>query len=88
MRQICAAGMSFLNSLPSADSIIRRMVVEEKRTLSDVCIALREAFPDISRGLSKRSIRRYCAENGIHSTSRLKDDVIDRLVLTSIQKVC
>lgn len=63
-------------------------MVEEKRTAAEVSIALNRAFPHISRGLSTRSIRRYCASNGIHSTSRLKDDVVDRLVSTNILKVC
>lgn len=79
--------MAVLSSLPSVDSMLTRMVVEERRTLSEISRALKEAYPHVSKGLSERSVRRYCAANGIHGTSRLKDSVLDRLVLTSIDKV-
>ena len=77
-----------LDSLPSVYSMIKRMVVDERCTLSEVSRALKEAYPHLSRGLSVRSVRRYCAVKGIHRTSRLKDSVLDRVVWTSIDKVC
>ena len=80
--------MSVLSSLPSADLLIRKMVIDEGRTLSEVCVALKSAYPHISRGLSERSIRRYCAANNIHASSRLKDSAVDRVVWTNILKVC
>ena len=79
--------MSVLSNLLAADSIIRKMVVEEKRTLSEVCLALKESFPHLSRGFSRRSVRRYCADNGIHKTSRLQNSMLDRVVWTYILKV-
>lgn len=66
---------SVLSLLP-VDSLIKAMVVDERRTLSEVSRALKEACPHISKGLSERSIQRYCAANGIHGTSRVKDCVL------------
>jgi hypothetical protein len=82
------AAVSVLTSLPSVDSMIRRMVVDARCTLPEVSRALKRAFPHVSRGLSVRSVRRYCAVMGIHRTSRLKDSVVDRIVCTCIDKVC
>ena len=79
--------MAALSFLPAADSTIRRMVIEEKRTHSEVCRELMDSFPHLTRCLSTRSIRRYCADNNIHKTSRLKNNLLDHLVVTSIQKV-
>ena len=76
-----------LSTLSEADSIIKKMVIEEKCTLSKVSRELRRFFPYILRGLSVRSIRRYCADNGIHKTQRVKDEILDRVVLTNIDKV-
>ena len=69
------------------DILIREMVLVDNRSHLYVSEALKAKFPDISRGLSSRSIRRYCAANGIHRTSRLPEDALDRVVRTSIQKV-
>ena len=82
-----STAVSVLSSLPSVDSHIRQLVVQERRTLPEVSRALKEAYPHVSRGLSVRSLRRYCATNRIHKTSRLKDSVLDRLVWTGVDKV-
>ena len=79
--------MAVLESVPAADSIIRKLVVEEKRSYSDVSTVLKATFPQIAKGFSCRSIRRYCKQENIQKTSRLEQHAVDRLVETSIQKV-
>ena len=76
-----------MNFSPGVGAIIREMVIEEKRTHSEVSTLLKQYFPG-SKGLSTRSVRRYCAENDIHKTSRLRAKMLDRVVWSSIQKVC
>ena len=40
------------------------------------------------RGFSERSIRRYCKEHRISKTSQLDDVALDRIVHSSVSKVC
>ena len=40
---------------------------------------LRSAFPGV-RGLSVRSLKRFCAKHNLHATSRCSDQVLDVLV--------
>lgn len=80
--------MATLESIPGAGSLVKKLVLEEKRSHSYVSEVLKAVFPYVSRGLSWRSVRRYCERNNVHRTSRLQDCVVDRLVLTNIQKVC
>ena len=39
------------------------------------------------RGLSARSVRRYCKKNGIHRSPRLESSSVDVLITWSIGKV-
>ena len=79
--------MALLNSIPGIDQILHQKVVVERKSYQVVSLELREAYPRISRGLSSRSVRRYCSENGIHGTSRLTDTELDRLVSSSVSMV-
>ena len=78
---------AFLASVPGVDSFIRKLVIEEKRSHLYISEELKKRYPTVSRGLSARTVRRYCADNGIHKTSRLNEDAIDRLVRTNIERV-
>ena len=40
---------------------------------------LKSAFPGV-RGISVRSLKRFCADENIHATSRCSDQVLDTLV--------
>ena len=40
-----------------------------------------------TKGLSVRSVRRYCEENDIHGTSRLTDTQLDCIVGESVSQV-
>jgi hypothetical protein len=79
--------MATLESIAAAGSLVKKLVLEENRSHSDVSEVLKAVFPTVTRGLSWRSVRRYCERNNIHRTSRLHGDVVDRLVLTNVQKV-
>ena len=49
---------------------VKDLVVTQRITHSEVRLLLKEAYPD-RRGLSLRSVRRFCLKNGIHTQNRL-----------------
>ena len=49
---------------------VRDLVVMQGKTHSQVSLLLQEAYPG-KRGLSSRSVRRFCLKNGIHAQNRL-----------------
>lgn len=55
--------MSVIDSLNVHDEI--RNILEAGGFLRDVETYLRKEFPGIFRGISRRSIRRYCQINGL-----------------------
>ena len=79
--------MAILETIPGADDYIRKRIVEDKTTHQVVSEELKLMHPEISRGLSSRSIRRYCEAHDYHATSRLTDSHLDMVVKTSIHKV-
>ena len=62
--------------------------VEDGVSYQRVSILLKRAFPGVSTGISKRSVRRFCRNNGIRYSPRLPDDHLDTLVAWAIGKVC
>ena len=80
--------MAAITSCPGAYNLIFQMVVNEKRSHKYVSEKMKRMFPHLSRGLSIRSIRRYCAAKNIHSTSRLPDYAIETIVKMSVDRVC
>ena len=74
-----------LAALPGVEDFIKKVIIERK-SYKSVSEELRVANPSM-RGLSSRSIRRFCTEHGIHATSRLTDSHLDRVVATSVAKV-
>ena len=79
--------MAFLDSLPAVYPIIKKLVEEENRSHVYVSEELKKLFPCIPRGLSSRTVRRYCVSHGIYRTSRLKADTLNRVIRTNIEKV-
>ena len=47
---------------------------------------LRTLYPGV-RGISVRSLKRFCAAHQLHSTSRLTDQALDVLVSFAVQTV-
>ena len=66
---------------------IKDLVVTQGKTHSEVSLLLEEAFPD-KRGLSSRSVRRFCFENGIHLLNRLSNDELEECTKDVVARVC
>lgn len=78
--------MATLATLPGIEDFMKQKVVVERQSYESVSDELRRTNPSM-RGLSSRSIRRFCAERGIRATSRLNDAQLDKVVATSVAKV-
>ena len=59
---------------------IRHLVVKSYEQVSE---ELQRAYPDI-RGLSTRIMCRFCSSEGIHRTSRLSSDQLDRVCVRTV----
>lgn len=73
--------------IPGIYSYIRRMVVDERKTHMEVSESIKRLYPRIPRGLSKRSVMRFCAANSIHASSRISDQALDILVRSNVTRV-
>ena len=82
----CFNKMATLATLPGIINFLTKRIVEERKSYAAASDELKSLNPNI-RGLSTRSVRRFCAENGIHATSRLSDGQLDSVVATSISQV-
>jgi len=81
-----ARGMAVLESLHGVECFVRSMIIDGK-THAEVSSELKRRLPTLSRGLSSRSVRRFCLAHRIQATSRLSDSALDRLIFTSVQRV-
>ena len=77
--------MATLVTIPGAHALVRKLVVED-RSNRDVSDELRRWYPTM-RGLSARSVRRFCEIYGIHSTSRVSDLELDTYVRNCVARV-
>ena len=78
--------MSYLDSIPGSKQLVRYMVEVDRKTYKEVSLEMKRLFPSY-RGLSSRSVRRFCSAHGICATSRLTNSMLDRLVCSAVQKV-
>jgi len=76
--------MALLNELGLLTFIRRR--IEGGDTHKSLAEELRLLFPGV-RGISARSVKRFCAEHNLHATSRLSDNAVDVIVAYGIGKV-
>lgn len=79
--------MAVLEAIPGVEDYIRKRVVEDRATHKVVSEELKLIYPWISRGLSSRSIRRFCEAHDFHATSRLADTQLNVVVRSSIHNV-
>lgn len=79
--------MATLEALPGIHALISRRVKEERKTQREISEELKTMYPGV-RGLSVRSVRRFCEKHNIHSTSLLSDEDLDKVVCSSVAKVC
>ena len=72
--------MNLLQERSIADSVAAGATYEV------ISMSLQWRYPS-QRGLSARSVRRFCAEEGIHYRSHLSDGQLDRLVASRVMSV-
>ncbi len=65
---------------------MRTKLVHERMSYRQVSEQLKAAYRDV-KGLSIRSIRRFCKQNNIHRTSRLTQEQLDMVVSSGVGKV-
>lgn len=79
--------MSALESIVGMQDFVRTKIERERRTHREISEQLQAMYPGL-RGCSTRSVRRFCNHHGIHGTSRLKEEQLDRVVSANVRKVC
>lgn len=72
--------------LEQLEDLVRDLVEQRSWTLSRVSDYLQHSYPGV-RGLSLRSVERFCGTKGIHRTSRLGNDEVDRAVSNAVGMV-
>ena len=65
---------------------VKDLVVTQQKTHSEVSLLLKEAYPD-RRGLSSRSVRRFCLKNGIQAQNRLSNDELEQCTKEVVARV-
>lgn len=75
-----------MDSIPGIVSIVSQWVVQERRTHSYVSEQLKHMYP-ATRGLSVRSVERFCSRHNIHASSRLTDADVDEAVKEAVAMV-
>ena len=78
--------MAGLVTIPGAYALIRELVVEDRRSQKEISDGLRRRYPTV-RGLSSRSVRRFCETHDIHCTSRLSDLELDTYIRNGVARV-
>ena len=78
--------MAKLEEISGMESFIRRKVELERKTHDQISEELQQDYPG-TKGLSSRSIRRFCDAHNIHSTSRLSQAELSRVVSTAVSQV-
>lgn len=77
--------MASLEELGVLDLVRRR--VEDGTTHKVIAEELRRLFPGVRRGISPRSVRRFCMKHHLHATSRLPSEALDILVAYGVGMV-
>ena len=80
-----STGCSTLAAL-NCENLIRRRV-QSRVTYSQISLEMQQLYPGV-RGLSSRSIRRFCSERRIHYSSQLSSAQVEELVEQSVAQVC
>ena len=73
-------------NLEGLEAFIRKKVEKERWTHVKLSAFLRESYPGM-RGVSIRSMERFCSVKGIHKSSRLSKQQLDEAVSDAIAKV-
>ena len=65
---------------------VRDLVVTKGKTHSQVGLLLQEVYPE-KRGLSSRSVKRFCLKNGIHAQNRLSNEELEHYTKEVVARV-
>ena len=78
--------VTFPNMNDFSAEYIKDLVITQRKKHSDVSLLLKERFPG-KKGLSSRSVRRFCLENGIHLHKRLSNDELEQCTRDVVARV-
>lgn len=78
--------MAALEEISGIEGFIRRRVEFKRETHEQISEALQQLYPG-TKGLSSRSVRRFCNNHNIHATSRLSPPELSRVVSTAVSQV-
>lgn len=78
--------MATMEAIPGIELFVRTLIVHERKTHEQVSNELMRSNPGV-KGLSTRSVRRFCEKFKIHASSRLSSSDLDRVVSSSVNKV-
>ncbi len=73
-------------ALVEYEVLIREKIETCQWTHKQVTLFLKQMYPG-QRGLSVRSVERFCSTNNIHKTSRIDDQSLDQIVSTATNMV-
>ncbi len=82
-----ASKMATLESLPNTEALVRNLIETRRLTHTEVAEELKLRYPSTDKGISVRSVQRFCSAHNIHRTSRLQEQEVDRLVSINAMKV-
>ena len=78
--------MSALEEIAGIAAVVRQMVEVERKSHEKVSEELMVRFSG-KKGLSSRSVRRFCSEHDIHGISRLEQPELSQVVATAVDQV-
>ena len=78
--------MATLATIPGIHSLVMKLIVQDRKSYQHVSDVLKRRYPML-RGLSSRSVRRFCEAYSIHATSRISDYDLDASVRHCITRV-
>ena len=78
--------MATLEGITDMENTIRKMVEVDRKSYQQISEELKIEFPGM-RGLSARSVQRFCVSKNIHVTSRLSPLELSEVVTSAIGRV-
>jgi hypothetical protein len=78
--------MRIRSTIPGIEGFIKQKVVIERNSYEYVSDELRRLYPTV-RGLSARSVRRFCKEHDFQYTAHLTEHKLDLVGTSFISKV-
>ena len=75
-----------MSSLDPFEDFIRDRVEKERWSHARISAVLKENYPEC-RGLSERSVLRFCLRKGIHKMPRINNEQLDKAVCRATEMV-